>query len=104
VESESLFTEWTQCWSKLGDLDEPIQLAQDDLNGMNAQQISEGILATVVINQNHYRGALDAVRFLTASICCFTHSFWFAETCFEQTEKLMTVLVAEHSTSTRNRK
>ena len=29
---------------------------------MQEQEISEGLLATVVINEQHYRGALDAVR------------------------------------------
>lgn len=57
-----LFSTWKQCWSSMGDLDNELPIAQRDIEGMKAQAISDGLLATVVINDQHYRGALDAVR------------------------------------------
>lgn len=57
-----LFGTWKQCWSNVGDLDVGLPIAQRDIDGMKDQEISEGLLATVVINDQHYRGSLDSVR------------------------------------------
>jgi hypothetical protein len=60
-EGEDLHRRWKACWETT-DTDAVNEIAQQDVDGMEAQKISDGLIATVVINNKHYRGALDAVR------------------------------------------
>lgn len=62
-QSQASYDAWKACWSNaIGDKDADLPIVERDLTGMASQEIGDGLLATVVINDQHYRGALDAVR------------------------------------------
>lgn len=63
TQNSDLFDQWRTCWSQSGaEVNGDLAIAERDLEGARAQQIADGMLATVVINDQHYRGELDAVR------------------------------------------
>ena len=62
TQNNDLFDQWRQCWSQVGsEVKGDLAIAERDVEGARAQAITDGLLATVVINDQHYRGSLDAV-------------------------------------------
>jgi hypothetical protein len=59
--ADSVETAWRGCFSLLGK-DNEMAIAVRDLKGMQADGVSDGQLAVVMINNLQYRGRLDSVR------------------------------------------